>query len=730
MRFFKPSVLLLACSGSFLLSFSPAYSQQPTPQKPAEKEEVVRIDTNLIQTDLMVFDKQGRFIDGLKREQFEVKVDNKPQPISILEQVRSGSPAEEAQRAKAFGDRAPLASKPSSPGAERGRTVIFFIDDLHLSGDSLVRTRSMLNRFIDNEMEQNDQVVIACATGAIGFLQQFTNNKTMLKAAVARLVHHPYNVHAMTREAVPMSEYAALTIERKDDPKVLTFYVEQCMLSAPPHYLRPACEVEVINRARLMLQQAGSVTVNTYGSFENLVNLASRMPGRKLSFFVSDGFLVDAGPRSMDTARSLFRIIDKARLTGVVVYTIDARGLVSGAQDATTRGAMDGNGRLESMTLREVAATQDALNALARDTGGRALRNQNYFDGWVNKVLDDTSNYYLLAWYFEGEEQNKEAFKNIKVQVIDHPEYEVRLPRGFIRTASVQLASAKKIKPQDEVEVERAPEQEIKEALNTIPSRKDIPVSLSAVYLDTPDNGLVLTASVQVINEALNYETMGDKRTATVDLVGLLFDDKGRKAGNFQTRLSIDSLESGPASPAQSDTIYNYRTPLKPGLYQIRVAARERSGGRIGSATQWIELPDLTSKKLAMSSLLLGIENIGASPSTDPAVKTPQVQFSVDHNFSRTTPLRFITFIYNALRSDNRSAPDLDIQAQILRAGQLIMTIPLRKVTAGQPDPGRIPYGDEIQLNFIPPGRYTLQIKVTDRAARSDTVQETDIVIQ
>lgn len=725
MRFFKPSVFLLACAGSFLLSFSPVYGQQPTPKPPAE--EVVRIDTNLMQADLMVFDKQGRFVDGLRRDQFELKIDNKPQPIAILEQIKAGSPSEEAQRARGSGSPPPSTPKPSSPGAERGRTVIFFIDDLHLSGDSLVRARSMLNRFIDNEMEQNDQVVIACATGDIGFLQQFTNSKTVLKAAVARLVHHPYNVQAMTREAVPMSEYAALTIERKDDPKVLEYYVEQCMLSAPPHYLRAACEVEVINRARLMLQQAGSVTVNTYGSFENLMNLASRMPGRKLSFFVSDGFLADAGPRSMDTIERLFRIIDKARLTGVVVYTIDARGLVSGALDATTRGAMDANGRLESMTLREVAATQDALNALARDTGGRALRNQNYFDGWVNKVLTDTSNYYLMAWYFESEEQNKEGFRNIKVQVIDHPEYEVRLPRGFIKTASAQLASAQKIKPQ---EAERSPEQEIKEALNTIPSRKQIPVSLSAVYLDTPENGLVLTASVQVANESLTYETAGDKRTAAVDIVGLVFDERGKKAGNFQTRLNIDSLESDPASLARSDTIYNYRLPLKPGLYQVRIAARDRRGGRIGSATQWIDLPDLTSKKLAMSSLLLGIENIGVNGAGGPAAKTPQLQFSVDHSFSRNTPLRFIAFIYNALKSDTRFAPDLDIRAQILRANQIIMSVPLRKVAAGQPDLNRIPYGDEIQLNSIPPGRYTLQIKVTDGVAKSDTVQETEIVVR
>jgi len=727
MRFFKPSAFLLAVTGSFLVFASPAFSQQPTPQNSPEKEEVIRVETNLMQTEMMVFDKQGHFVEGLRREQFELKVDNKPQQISFLEQVRAGSAAEEAQRAKAFGSPAPATAGSSSPALERGRTIVFFIDDMHLALDSLARTRGMLNRFIDNEMNQNDQVAISCTSGDIGALQQFTNNKMMLKAAVARLVHHPYNVREMSRESMPMSEYAALTIERNDDPKVLTYYVEQCLAAAPPHYLRPACEVEVKNRARLILQQSASVTLSTYSSFENLVNLASQVPGRKLAFFVSDGFLVDAGPRSMDVTSRLNRIIDKARLSGVVVYSIDARGLISGMNDATTRGPMDPNGRLESMLLREIPATQDALNAIAVDTGGRALRNQNVFDVWVNKMLDETSNYYLLAWYFDSEERNNDNFKNIKVQVAGHPEYEVRLPRGFLKTTAAQLAAARTAKQQ---EAERSPEQEIKDALYSVSDKKEIPVSLSTVYLDTPDNGLVLTASVQVENEALTYEAKDNKRTAMVDIVGLLFDDKGKKAGGFQTRLNIDSLAPEQSSQARSDTIYNYRVPLKPGLYKVRIAARDGRGGRIGSATQWIQLPDLASKKLTLSSLLVGIENIGAEAANAPGASAPQVQFSVDHNFSRNARLRFIAFIYNALRSGSDPLPNLDIQAQIMRADQVVMLVPLRKVAAGKQDPARIAYGDEIPLNSILPGRYTLQIKVTDHNAKSDTVQETDITIQ
>ncbi len=721
MQFFKSFVFLLAGIGSSLVFFFSAYGQQPTPQKPAEKEEVLRIDTNLMQTELAVFDKQGRFVPGLRREQFELKVDNKPQTISFLEQVRSGSPEEETQRAKAFENSQP--AKPS-PVSDRGRTVVFFVDDIHLSFSSLARTRSMINRFIDNEMNQNDQVVIASTSGDVGFLQQFTNSRIMLKAAAARLVTHPDNSRELSRELTPMSDYAALTIENNEDPKVLTYFVEQCRLAAPLKYPVEACQVEVKNRARLILQHAATAIVATYGSFENLLDLASQMPGRKLSFFVSDGFLNDAGPRTMNTVSRLNRIIDKARLSGNVVYSIDARGLISGMLDATSSGAMDGNGRLDAMQMREIPATQDALNAIAADTGGRALRNQNFFDAWVGRMLDETSNYYLLAWYFDSEERNSNDFKNIKVQVTGHPEYDVRLPRGFMKSTAAALSAEKNVKKQ---EAEKSPEQEIKEALNTLPPRKGIPVSLSAVYLDTPENGLVLTTSVQVANDALIYETAGEtggeKRTASVDLVGLLFDDKGKKAGSFQTRLNIDSLaQDAAASQGRSDTIYNYRVPLKPGLYQVRIAARDGKGGSVGSANQWIELPDLAQKKLTLSSLLIGVENIGANNS--------QVQFSVDHNFSGNARLRFITFIYNALTGSNKSAPDLDVQAQILRANQVVVTGPVKKVAVDKQDPARIAFTDEISLNSIPPGRYTLQITVTDRITKSGSVQETNIVIR
>src|SRR5436190_19087444 len=62
---------------------------QSKPEKPIEQDGVIRVNTELVQTDVMVFDKQGRFVDGLKAEQFELKIDKKPQTISFFERVTS-----------------------------------------------------------------------------------------------------------------------------------------------------------------------------------------------------------------------------------------------------------------------------------------------------------------------------------------------------------------------------------------------------------------------------------------------------------------------------------------------------------------------------------------------------------------------------------------------------------------------------------------------------------------
>src|SRR6185295_17664860 len=131
-----------------------------TTQKP--QDDVVRVYTELVQTDVMVFDKSGKFVNGLKPENFELRVDGKPRPIQAFEQITAGS-SEESQLAAARGATTVNLKRPVP--LDRGRIVFFYIDDIHMDHVGVVTAKKLIASFIDKQMGQNDQVAIASATG-------------------------------------------------------------------------------------------------------------------------------------------------------------------------------------------------------------------------------------------------------------------------------------------------------------------------------------------------------------------------------------------------------------------------------------------------------------------------------------------------------------------------------------------------------------------------------------
>src|SRR5262245_29128673 len=208
--------------GMACVTLSVVASQAQTKPSPnPEQDDVIRVNTELVQTDVMVFDKKGRFVDGLKAEDFALKIDNKPQTISFFERVTSGKESAESK-----GNQPSAATPPpnTTTALVRGRIVIFFIDDLHLAPDSLARARQALTQFIERGMVESDQVAITSASGQIGFLQQFTNDRAALRSAVERL-NYKSNTKVDMNDP-PMSEYIALKI-REGDQNALNYYVSE-----------------------------------------------------------------------------------------------------------------------------------------------------------------------------------------------------------------------------------------------------------------------------------------------------------------------------------------------------------------------------------------------------------------------------------------------------------------------------------------------------------------------
>jgi VWFA-related protein len=560
----------------------------PGPQPSPTADDVVRVNTELVQTDVTVFDKAGRFVRGLKPEAFQLRVDQKPQSIAFFEELTSQSSRREIKTQK---DASPEETKSSTPRS--ARTLLFFIDDLHLAPDSLVHTRKALLDFIDGGMGATDQVAITSASGQIGFLQQLTDDKVALRSAVARLTYRANSKIDM--ENPPMSEYMALKIREGDESTISYFVTEimkqNCFRSGGEYICMMSTQsarLLVLERARQMVAESAPDTDNTLRLLERVMRIAAQLPGRKLMFLISDGFY--SSDRKYGLQDKIKRITEAAGRAGVVIYTLDARGLVSEGVNATNNRPIESGGLLAGSGMGELAASQDGLNALARDTGGRAFRNTNRpVSEWVDDVLAETSNYYLLAWRPDSDEQKRRKFNHIEVTIKDRPDLNVRLRKGYFKTAPLPILTTKKKPDKDPT---KAREDDMRLVIDAPLSQREVPTQLSLDYLQVPGVGTKVVASVEINREALTFDSVDGKKAAEIDIGGIFYDDKGKPKSSFVGRLRIYPTAEN-STQEKAGAVYRFQAWLPGGLYQVRVGVRDVRNGKIGSAMQWVKIPSL-----------------------------------------------------------------------------------------------------------------------------------------
>jgi hypothetical protein len=216
-------------------------------------------------------------------------------------------------------------------------------------------------------MNPNDQVAIVSTSGQIGFLQQLTDNSAVLHAAIARLNNK------QVKDGYPgktqISEFMASQIEDYRNKQLLAYLmeatkVEQQMGPGTRHGdHRPAASYSSLpfieNRINQINAQARITTVATLDALKGLMLSSSALPGRKVVFFLSDGFLVHE--RKAGALEALEAVTEAAKRYGVVVYTMDVRGTsfnTGSGVDVSSNDFADFSARKVGLS-GEIAATQN-----------------------------------------------------------------------------------------------------------------------------------------------------------------------------------------------------------------------------------------------------------------------------------------------------------------------------------------------------------------------------------
>ena len=675
------------------------------------ESDVLRINADLIQTEVTVLDSRGKFVDGLAANQFDLRVDGKSVPVSFFEGVNVQKPALAA------------ASRAKFRSSEHARIIVFFVDDLHLSALSVEALRKGLLQFIESEILPEDRVAIVSSSGQVGFLQQFTDQRAVLKAAIARIKAQPLTVQ--DSENVAMSEYVALRIT-EGDRATLNFYANELLRSLQFTYSLPKyggkgagfmvgsdpeqAERMVVRRADSIIAQSISRSVAGLGSAESFLRWAAGTPGRKIMFFISDGFIMHQ--RNGELARKLRDVSESAGLANAVIHALDARTFTGRSQSSFMK--VDSLGRSDSNGSGENTALRAGLTTLAENTGGRTLFDENRFESSVNQALQTSNHYYLLAWQPETEEQKINRFKNLAVTVLGRPDLTVRLSRSQKFSAIKDQASNLSTTPGDAVHGAR------------VSSIQPLPTRLALSFLNSPNNGNILTVSTQLtLGSQSGVET---SKRALVDLGGAVLNDQGKIIDSFKTQVGVDQL-SASRQTDNTNVIYNYRVPLNPGIYQVRVAARDTHSGRVGNAAEWIEISDPFAGGLKLSSLLLNsslIEN-GTSGSN-----APQVQYAVVRRIPKGTRLSFLLFVYNATRAVGAQKPaSLVADIRVTQYGRAVLTIPTLNVPIEEgSDLQRIPFGGTFPIASLQSGKYFLEVTISDHTTKASATQYIDFEVE
>jgi VWFA-related protein len=661
----------------------PAAQNPPQPQTQTgdDKDDVVRITTNLVQVDAVVT-KDGKQVTNLTADDFEIFEDGKRQAITsfaFISNVPNTAPQPVAKDTKKPATVVPFG--PVKPNETR-RTMAVVVDDLGLSAESMHQVKRQLRKFVTEQLQPNDLVAIIRTSGEMGALQQFTNDKRILTRAVDQL-----RWNLCSRVGV--------------------------------HVLPPLREFD--NGPQICGWRSYTSTLK---SLRFIVDSMGYLPGRKSLVLLSDDqpresqdqFLM--GPQrlpqgmgtrndddfsnpadSINYSASLQRIAEKAIRSSVVIYSVDTQGLqYTGITAADSlRGGPQNQQQIWNLTSARsqlLWLRREGGELIAKQTGGFQIRNSNSYE--FNRIMEDQSGYYLLGYRPTDETFNR-RFHHIKAKV-KRSGMSLRTRFGFFGVTEEEAERTKQPSTQDLTNL----------ALASPFTAQDIEVDMTSFFVDDTAGGALVRSFVYIDAKNLTFTPVNGRQQGSIELHGIVFGDNGAVAQQVKRGATL-SLTDDQYRQAMANGIgLNFDMPVrKPGAYQARLAVRDRATSKIGSAGQFVVVPDLKNKKPAVSGIILGLP--GANQTINNAG---------GRRFKSNDELYFAFNIYNAA-NEKGQLRNLVMNAMLFRDDKVVYSGPEVPITAAnQTDLTRVFTNSVIKLTpDLEPGNYYLQVTITDKDA-------------
>ena len=668
------------------------------------------IGTELVRIDVVVTDDDDRPVSSLAPEDFVILEDKEPQEIAHFEVYSRG------QQLLADDEPEPVvtASGEEIEGYRR-RHIVFAIDDLHIDPGNLSLAKEAMLRFVDEQIGPEDRVALVATSGAYGMYQEFTNDPWALRLAIARVA--PKIVRTSWPGAPYITEYQAELIER-GDPLALELAVLEILATEPPGSDPRPAELTARMRARAIRHETSQYVRNSLETLDSVMRGLAELPGRKVIVLVSDGFFMGLGTAN-DQAFDIRRITDAGTRAGVVLYAIDARGLVATAPvgpTAVTGSPAVALGLRERMTRESEEAVRDGLNGLAKDTGGLFVYNTNDLRAGLDRILRDTETYFLLA-YQPTNTKRDGRFRRIEVRLPGRDDLKIRTRRGYFAPDD-----RKDSKPRPAPEAAgRLAASELHEALASLYPRSAIPLRLSADFVSLGSAGPQLVVNANVDLSAVRFERVADRHVASLVVAGLVYDAGGTPFENLEPQRVDLRLEGPDYDQAREVGLkYTKAVSLTPGAYEVRLAVQEKGTGRLGSASKWIDIPDVEAGKFTLSDVFL-LRGAAADPTGGMANGGSGAELLEVQAFPRFERSDSLVYQLQVLNPNTNESGDteLTIRAHILEKGRLVGSTPETPVALSQM--GMVPhaYTGRINLESLGPGEYDLQVAVTDHLVRS-----------